>query len=90
MLITLPQIGKYVITSLSEKFPVIHLLIHVEPDCFLGCESQWKINTVEGHPVDMGLPLRPLPEGERVAWRTNILVVPEPIVGRQIEGCRGQ
>lgn len=56
----------------------IHRCINFVPNRFLGGERQSQVDAVQGHPVDIFLPLRPLPPGRAVPGCTHILVVPKP------------
>ena len=52
----------------------MNLLVNSSPDLLLSGEGQWDVDAVEGHPVDVALPVVPLPKGEGVAVHANILV----------------
>lgn len=53
------------------------------PQGFLAGESQREVDPVQGHPVDLSLPSRPVPPHGRVAEGADVLVVAEP--GRRRE-----
>ncbi len=71
-------------------FWLIHLLVDPDPDCFLSCECQGQVDAIESHPIDVLLPLWPLPKGKSVSRRADILIVPQLFIGRQCKLGHGQ
>lgn len=58
----------------------VQVSVNPLPDGFLAVEGQHQVVGVEGHPVDVFLPLLPVPPDEAVARRADVLVVTEPVV----------
>ena len=48
---------------------------HASPDLLLASESQRQVDAIEGHPVNVSLPVRPLPPHKAVARSANILII---------------
>ena len=48
---------------------------HAPPDLFLTSEGQGEVDTIERHPVNVPLPVRPLPPHEAVARGADILII---------------
>lgn len=55
----------------------LHLEVDLLPDSLLTMECKGQIDAVQGHPVDVLLPLRPLPPDRAVARCTDVLVIPK-------------
>ena len=76
--------------SKIDKKKSTNLLIDSDPDGLLSGECQGQVNTVESHPIYVLLPIRPLPKGESVARRADILIVAQLFFGRQGKLGHGQ
>ena len=50
---------------------------HTSPDLLLTSESQRQVDAIEGHPVNVSLPVRPLPPHKAVARGADILIISE-------------
>ena len=48
---------------------------HAAPDLLLSGEGQGEVDTIERHPVNVPLPVRPLPPHEAVAGGADILII---------------
>ena len=67
-----------------------HLFVSSNPNGLLGCKCQRHINTVQSHPIKMGLPIYPFPKYKSVSRSTNVLVIPKLFIRGQIERGLGQ
>ena len=52
---------------------------HSAPDGLQAVEGEGKVDPIESHPVNVSLPVRPLPPHVAVARRADILVVPDSL-----------
>ena len=50
---------------------------HTSPDLLLTSESQRQVDAIEGHPVNVYLPVTPLPPHKAVARGADILIISE-------------
>lgn len=55
----------------------VHISVHLLPNVLLSIHGQHQVVGVQGHPVDVTFPLRPVPPDEAVACGTHVLVVPK-------------
>lgn len=67
-----------------------YLGINSPPYFFLTSKSQWHIESIERHPVDMSLPLIPFPKGKSVSKGANIAKVPKWVIAGQSEAPEWQ